>query len=647
MESSCSKRREVSFVVSQTRCDGNRFARTGYRGPRDAAAMGSPCAAMARRRVCDRMSPLGRSMLVAMGVVLLLPAFAYADAAVTNDNEHVSTENAQHSDLDEMLDAANDSDIVRGIRIHGDEDWMRRTGLAKQLEQKVSGMAWDSAKAEEAVRELESSAVAKGYYIARIGLPHEQAYSNGVLNVIADAGRSGRRTYSFKDGREDGRYFSRRQIDRRFRDLPEDQPFNYFTFYDRFHTLNAHPDLTWDVDLSVRTEIVDEHPIRYVDMAFTNTRERLPFHAVLDIDNYGTDASDNWSGRLSLQYLNLTKADDVLTFSGQTALDFGALHGVAASYYRPHHLWKGGAFTLYGGYTEVDARDVVPQIDVTGEGWFVGLQGSMRFIDTSRHLMSASLGFVHRYIESGLVVQDYETLPREITIRPLSLALMYSDKTADAWHGRNYVTLEALYNQGDLWGTSDDVEIKQQRVAAEADYLIFRGQVARTQMFGGRKLEDGDYAGRWIAFLRAQGQYADGALIHAEQMGAGGANTVRGYKEREYLGDHAAIGTIELRTPLLLGAFSRLAQYARPSWQPTGTPIDRLQWVAFADAGYTQIEDPLPGEERSQSLVSVGTGFRLAVTQHAQLKFDWGFPLEETVESDIAGRGHVNLQIQF
>lgn len=554
---------------------------------------------------------------------------------------------------------ADDAQQIRHVLLAGDAAWARRQGFHSWLVEQLGGETWDASSVATALKGVNDKAIGAGFYLARFWLPETGAFEDGTLTVQVDAGRVGLRNIVFTGSvdllnklneyepeRATGRFFSASQIDRRFRGLHEEAIFNYKDFYDRFYTLNAHPDLTADVDLRLRTETQAERDLRYVDMDL-RVVESLPLHAVLDLDNYGTDASGEWMSRLTLQYLNLTRADDVLTLSAHSSFDVGALYGGAGSYYRPHHFWQGGAFTLYGGYTEVDAKDVVPRIDVEGDGWFVGLQGSMRILDTSRYLMSASLGVVHRYISSGLVVDGFKTLPRDLTIRPVSLALMFSDKTADAWHGRNYVTLEAVYNRGDFLDTSDDLEVKAQRVAADADYSILRLQAARTQMFGGTRQDDGGYLGRWIAFMRVQGQYADGALIHAEQMGLGGANSIRGYKEREYLGDHAVAGTVEIRTPLIIGLFTRAIQPLMPRWQPPETPIDRLQLVAFADGGYMEIVDALPGEDSNQTLFSAGAGLRLSLTQHAQLKFDWGFPVEETPESSSSGRGHVNLQIQF
>jgi len=81
--------------------------------------------------------------------------------------------------------------------------------------------------------------------------------------------------------------------------------------------------------------------------------------------------------------------------------------------------------------------------------------------------------------------------------------------------------------------------------------------------------------------------------------------------------------------------------------------MDRLQFVTFVDGGYVKMDNPL-GEQGSFTLVSAGVGFRLSLTSHAQMRFDWGFPLagrEDVVtpneEIKSTGRFHLSAQVQF
>lgn len=528
---------------------------------------------------------------------------------------------------------------IESVSLHGDMAMLSDLGVAARVRALVDGQSLKRSVVRDRMKRLTRELIDEGYYLANLWV-RADACADGVLTVEADLGRVGEQTFAYEGGREDGKYFSTKQLRRRMAKMSSGGVFDYDHLYDALFELNSHPDLTINTDLHVRQEIEDERLVRYVDTAF-DVKESLPLHMVLDVDNYGTEATDEWGMRLTAQHLNLTKHDDVLTLSALSSIDFESMQAIAASYYWPYAALQGGGFTMYGGYSELDAQEVVESIDIVGDGWFAGLQWSHNFLSTPNHLVKVSLGVIHRYIEDQLFVVDVETEPRDVTVMPFSLAVSYTSKQADWLGGRNFATVQGLYNAGDTMGTSDDEEISTQRDGAEADYTVGKLQVARVQPIFGRRGEDGRRAGQWILFGKFEGQIADGPLIPAEQIGVGGAKTVRGYLDREYLGDDGAFATLELRTPLLLG-LCRIPWLTDSVRDKRGTPIDRLQIVSFVDAGYAAPED-----DDSQDLLSVGVGVRLAITSHAQLKVDWGFPMEETDESTSDGAGHVNLQVQF
>ena len=88
---------------------------------------------------------------------------------------------------------------------------------------------------------------------------------------------------------------------------------------------NSHPDLTINTDISVRKPIEgegnDRRVARYADLDLT-VHESVPFHAVWEVNNYGLRDVNEWQTSLAMQYLNLTKHDDILTVS--PAMSLGA-----------------------------------------------------------------------------------------------------------------------------------------------------------------------------------------------------------------------------------------------------------------------------------------------------------------------------------
>jgi hemolysin activation/secretion protein len=286
----------------------------------------------------------------------------------------------------------------------------------------------------------------------------------------------------------------------------------------------------------------------------------------------------------------------------------------------------------------VDSKDVVPGIDVQGDGAFVGVQESFTAWDSKQRNLKLAIGTVWRNVEDNLVVQGQKLEGNEVTVAPVSVALMYGEKERDALQGMNFLTVEALHEFSGFLGSADEEEIKAQRAAAKEEYTVVHVQAARLQLLPFLSLGDKKY-GNPMLFARVNGQWADGALIPAEQFGLGGDGSVRGYATREYLGDQGVSGTLEFRLPILLGLFDRKAG-------ANDAPVDRLQLVAFCDVGWVKVEDPLPGEEDDKTLYGAGLGARLALTDHFQIKCDVAAPLEKTPDSDEVCV-HFSGQVQF
>lgn len=531
--------------------------------------------------------------------------------------------------------------VISAVTVTGDLTFAEKMGVRPALEADLVGTEPRTQQTvQEVLRKVFSKLINSGYYLARVSLPRK-AYNEQTqtLTVLVEEGYFGNVKVTFADGREEGRWFSNEQIAKKFKDIVPGETFNYKSLYNDLAEINAHPDLTLDTKISVRKPIEGEgdarRVVRYADLDLT-VKESFPFHAVFDINNYGIEAIDEWQTSLTFQYLNLTKADDVLTISPSMSLD-SSLLSLAGSYMRPHDIWKGGATTLYAGWSDMQTDDIVPYIDLEGNGWFVGLVHSYTLIKDEDRLVSLSAGIVYRYIEDQFSAFNTSLQERNISVLPLSVALSYSARRADAFRGRNFATLQGVYN---LMAGGDN-ELRDMWVDAEDNYMIGRLQLARLQPLFGTLDNMQHQVHQSILFLRAEGQYASCPLIPAEKLSLGGFNTVRGYQTKGYLGDNGFYGTVELRTPILLDMISNSL-----GRKPGNTPLDRLQFVVFTDFGVAEFIDPLPGVD-TEMLLSVGTGVRLAMTKYSQLRLDLGVPVASASGDDNSSEVYLDWQLQF
>lgn len=556
---------------------------------------------------------------------------------------------------DEIKPSAADKKLVgavTSIRVVGDTEFAldAQIDIPRRLLTRLEGGERTFGEIRQAVSDVRKDLLNEGFYLVRLMLAQKNTYEpqTGCLTVLVDRGRFGKVRVRFENGEneydakaEDGHWFSGEQIVNRFRTIEENATFDYARLRRVLADVNAHPDLVVDTELKVRKPIEgegeDRRVARYADLDLT-VYDSLPFHGIWEINNYGMEEIEEWQTSLTLQYLNLTKHDDVFTISPSISFN-GELASLAASYMLPHHWWLGGNTTLYGGYSYLDTDNIVSQLDLEGVGWFLGLQHSENLIDNDNHLVAGSIGLLWRYIEDQYSAYGHKLNQRDVSILPISAALSYTGRRPDRLGGRNFATLQALFN---VATTGDDV--KEVWTDAEENYWILRWQLARLQpLFGWHDASTGKELHQWTLFSKLEGQYTSDVLIPVEKLSLGGFNTVRGYHARGYLGDYGLYGTEELRTPILVDGVA--------SWfgdRAGKAPFDRWQGVVFTDYGWTAYNDLPSGYDDDEWLWSVGIGLRTALSKYSQAKIDLAFPIHDgNNDDDDDVELYVSVQMQF
>ncbi len=565
----------------------------------------------------------------------------------TGAAEDEMAEEEQPADMPELVpEDDTDGVLVLSLTIEGDSSVLDDAGLRDDLERQTLGRRLDPESVSSIAKAYQDALADRGYYLASFIPVETQPEEDGSLTFRLDAGRIGTISILERGGEPGssyrGTYYSRSQIEKRFRNMQEGDIFNYAVLYDAFYRVNAHPDLTADVDMKVKTDT--EEGYRVVDLD-VSVEDDLPLHGVFEVRNDGTDVTDEWQAGLTLQYLNVTKNDDILTLNIPVSVDLESIRSVSLSYYFPHEIWKGGGFSLYAGFSELNSEDIITEVGLEGDGWFVGAQADFDLVQARDYILSGAIGISHSLLNDNILFDEsleLDPIEREVAVTPLNLSLRYDSLTPDAWDGLNTAMLAFTIHGESFPGASDEEEFNEQRQNATPDYQIVRLYMTRTQAL---MRDEDDREQYWTLFGRLEGQYSTEPLIPSEQKGVGGADTVRGYIEREFLGDSGVNGQLEYRTPLY-----------RSSWLPDLFGKDRrddapafetMQFLCFVDGAYIELADSLSGEEDSYELLSVGLGLRLSLSDYVQAKVDWGFPLEETEDSDTSGRGHFSLQVLF
>jgi len=116
--------------------------------------------------------------------------------------------------------------------------------------------------------------------------------------------------------------------------------------------------------------------------------------------------------------------------------------------------------------------------------------------------------------------------------------------------------------------------------------------------------------------IRTQLQLASRTLASSEQFQLGGADSVRGYPEGDYLADSGGVLSFDWVFPM----------YIIPNtWKLQGQEIPlrhQVEPVFFVDVGGGKLKKVLPGEEKDKFLAGIGGGLRVHFKSFS-LRLDW------------------------
>jgi hemolysin activation/secretion protein len=195
--------------------------------------------------------------------------------------------------------------------------------------------------------------------------------------------------------------------------------------------------------------------------------------------------------------------------------------------------------------------------------------------------------------------------------------------------GTTSAELTGALSPGGLTAGNGDRAFQEARSHALADYAYARLDLERRT-----KLRAGF---SWLA--RGSAQLSSANLLGSEQLGLGGAASLRGYEEREANGDDGFVLVNELHGPPLhvLKSFNR------------GGAGDSLDPLIFFDYGIVASHERLPGEPKRLELASAGVGIRYSLGGYLNLRADYGWQLKESGVSDFRRdqRGHISVVMSY
>jgi hemolysin activation/secretion protein len=330
------------------------------------------------------------------------------------------------------------------------------------------------------------------------------------------------------------------------------------------------------------------------------------------LDNTGNDHTGRYRAGFTWTHANLTGGDDVLTTQYQTSPgDPGKVTVLGVGYRYP----LPGALAVLDGYlaySNVDAgtsATAAGDVRLSGRGNLAGLRSTWSL---------PRLGDVDQRLAVGLDRREYLNhcevagLPSgacgpagaSVTVTPLSLE--YSARAASPVAWAAALTLQR--NLGLGGNHADDASFANMRIGASPGYSTARASLDASTTF----------AERWQLRGRLALQWSGDALVSGEQFGLGGAGSVRGYEERELVGDRGALLSLELGGPELLDRPLPSAASLRP--------------FAFADTGTVSnlLGAPCRGTATRCTLSSLGLGLQFE-REHLQARLAVAAALDDAI----------------
>ncbi|MFA5145700.1 MAG: ShlB/FhaC/HecB family hemolysin secretion/activation protein [Candidatus Omnitrophota bacterium] len=395
------------------------------------------------------------------------------------------------------------------------------------------------------------------------------------------------------------------------------------------HRINKQPDRT------MRAVLSPGATPETTDILFKLDKERSPQHFYGEFNNRGSKYTNK--NRWGLGYVNnnLLGNDDILSLRF-TANQKTEVYSGSVAYDLPISRYN----TRLGGYAAYSKADIGGQFAIlTPEGrahvW--GIYVSHPWLDKEFYdeATNTSLSLTSNLTAGFDSLSVYNKIMKVETshdeIRAFKGGINFEENDS---MGRGGLTVEVQAGIPDFLGSMSVHDASASRIDAGGKFQKYLGSITRITRLPVSSMLINSF----------KFQYTTYPLVNSEQMIIGGADTVRGFPEAEYLADYGWINTVELRTPM----FFLPAVLKVPFDKKHTSLVDAIQLVGFLDAGKGYLNEPRVGETPNRYLIGAGFGFRFDLYEHFRGRIDVGFPIGNEKPSDGSNSTvHFGLQYEW
>lgn len=362
--------------------------------------------------------------------------------------------------------------------------------------------------------------------------------------------------------------------------------------------------------------------------------EEKPLRLLLGADTSGTPKTGGFRTNIGIQHANLWNRDHIGTVQFQTSPTVPEMVHVYSVGYRVPLYNQSSAIDAFFAHSSVDGVSTTTPagpLGFTGKGDVGGFRAHRYLSRLGEYDHRLTFGADWRHYNNNCSIGSFGsagcgTAGADVTLVPLSLGY-----TGQAQGPKLSWGLSSIIS-GNVAGSSQ-AGFNSARAGAEKHYVIWR-----FAGFSNLALP----AGFGLA-ARVAAQYSPDALVPGEQLGIGGGGSalggvisVRGYREREVVGDFGTFFNLEGLGPDA-GRYVNL-------WGFTLKPL------AFFDFGWVGNHNNTRCTIRgsSCSLASVGGGIRFSYGKRLFGRLDIGHALEDGNQKAAGtNRGHLAVNFSF
>lgn len=485
--------------------------------------------------------------------------------------------------LPNLLQASEKEFLVTKIKITGNRVLSEKT-LAP-IVKKYEGKYLNLSELQKIAALITEEYQKRSYILAKAYIP-EQKILNGVVEIAVLEGRVGEIKI-----RGDHKYYSTDFIIKYFDPIIKEQALNQDTIERALLLLNEYP------RLKVKTTLLAGREPGTTDIIVT-AENAMPVHLTLDYNNFGSKYVSRSRFGATFDVGNFIKEGAILSLRGLSGEDPSELLFGRASYSIPLNTIGTRLGVYYaGGDFEVGKEFVI--LDIKGKSDSYGMSVSHPFIKKRTRNLTAELGLDFKDSKQYFL----GTVSSNDKIRSVRGGASYESTDVN---GRTLTSLFIIQGLGHALGAMQDNEPFASRLGADNRFTKANLDLMRLQ----RILPP------LFLILKGSGQWASDSLVAGEQFSIGGADSVRGYPQSEYLGDNGYSLTAEFRVSPLKDK-------------------ELLQFAAFMDHGGASVKNPVVGQKKNHTLTGAGGGIRLTLLPYNfNIRVDVGVPIDPSTSSN-------------